>query len=124
LLPHRWVDTIYKTFFKPMGIPYGKTLAPSAEHVQRIVAADPKHLSASDFLLPAPYARHTPSLNITLVGPPSSCFGFAGSARSPWGSTLPFYNAAMQVQPLSLHLVVLLMPHLLLHHSTMQVCKV
>lgn len=94
-LPRRWVNTIYTTFFKPMGIPYGKNLAPSAAHVERIVAKNPEYYSASDFLVPAPYARHIPSLGITLVGPPSSCFGFSGSARNPWGLTLPFYKAAI-----------------------------
>jgi hypothetical protein len=59
------------------------------------VAAYPDRYSPSDFLLPAPYARHIPSLGITLVGPPSSCFGYSGSARDPWGLSVPFYEAAI-----------------------------
>eukprot|EP00967_Tisochrysis_lutea_P019339 scaffold21936_cov35-Tisochrysis_lutea.AAC.5 len=89
-LSRTWVDTIYNTFLKPVGIPWGKNLAPSAEEVEKIVTADPRY-SASDFLLPAKYVKHVPSLGITLVGPPGSndmCL------RNPFSFEIPFYDMA------------------------------
>ena len=70
------MQTVWKTFLEPMGVPAGKNFARSKEDVARILVEYPEYgFEESDFVVQAPYAKLVPSLGITMVGPPETGLG-------------------------------------------------